>query len=323
MKKPYAALLALILCISLLAPAASAAETERTYTAARTNNAIVVSNGTDTPDAHLVYPAVYKIDGSNYFKLRDVAMLLCGSAKQFSVGYDDRAKAVSITSGKPYEAVGTELSGKAGESRTAIASNNTVSINGTPAPLTVFKIDGENYFKLRDLAKSLDFRVGYDDETKTVTVSGAKGYEEGEQSITMSYVDGSYDGERTRFVIRNDSDKTYTFGPEYVLKNIINGELVGFEFDYPLVWKEVIFTLEPWSEWEFTVDWSSTAYGKLKEGSYRLMKEVRDEDGESLVIYAYFDIPELCALPPAPRDLKSRDAAFRFEYEAEYSVSAK
>ena len=42
--------------------------------------------------------------------------------------------------------------------------------------LTVFKIDGANYFKLRDLGRALDFHVGYDNETKTVCISGAHGY---------------------------------------------------------------------------------------------------------------------------------------------------
>lgn len=176
MKKLYSSLLTLALCVTLLSSTAAAAKSEGTYSANATNNAIVVSNSTDAPDAHLVHPAVYKIEGANYFKLRDVAMLLSGSEKQFAVDYDENAKAVSITSGKPYAAIGGELSGTAAASCSAIVSNNTISINGNTTDLTVYKIDGANYFKLRDLGKALDFYVGYDDETKTVTISGAKGY---------------------------------------------------------------------------------------------------------------------------------------------------
>lgn len=177
MKKLYSVVLTLVLCITLLASTAAAAKSEETYSAIATNNTIVVSNSTDVPDAHLVHPAVYKIKGANYFKLRDVAMLLNGSGKQFAVDYDDTAKAVSITSGKPYIMVGGELSGTAAANRSAIVSNNTISINGNSTDLTVFKIDGANYFKLQDIGKALDFYVGYDDETKTVYISGAKGYE--------------------------------------------------------------------------------------------------------------------------------------------------
>ena len=41
--------------------------------------------------------------------------------------------------------------------------------------LTVYKIDGSNYFKLRDLGKALDFFVGYD-PASGVTISGESGY---------------------------------------------------------------------------------------------------------------------------------------------------
>ncbi|MCR5683688.1 MAG: copper amine oxidase N-terminal domain-containing protein [Clostridiales bacterium] len=176
MKKLNSSLLMLALCFTLLSSTAAAVKLGETYSAIATNNAIVVSNSTDAPDAHLVHPAVYKIEGANYFKLRDIAMLLNGSDKQFAVNYDDNAKAVSITSGKPYTAIGGELSGTAAASCSAIESNNTISINGNSSDLKVFKIDGANYFKLRDLGQALDFYVGYDDETKTVTISGAKGY---------------------------------------------------------------------------------------------------------------------------------------------------
>ncbi len=175
MKKLFAAVLTL--CLILSTPAVAAGEPEETYPAIPTNNTVVVSSRTDVPDAHLVFPAVYKIEGANYFKLRDLAMLLRDSDRQFSVDYDDSTKAVSITTGKPYAPIGGELSGTAGETGSAALSNNVILIDGEAVSLTVFKIDGANYFKLRDLGEALDFHVGYDDETKTVFISGARGYE--------------------------------------------------------------------------------------------------------------------------------------------------
>ena len=82
-----------------------------------------------------------------------------------------------IGSGKPYAPIGGELSGTAGETGSAALTNNVILIDGEAVSLTVFKIDGANYFKLRDLGEALDFHVGYDDETKTVFISGARGYE--------------------------------------------------------------------------------------------------------------------------------------------------
>lgn len=176
MRKPYPAALALVFCLALLIP--TAARAEENIPAMATNNMIVVSNSTEAPDAHPVHPAVYKIEGANYFKLRDLAMLLNGSGRQFSMDYDDASKTVSLTSGKPYSAIGGELSGAAAERCSAAVSNDVILIDGDPANLTVYKIDGVNYFKLRDLGKALDFHVGYDEETEIVYISGARGYEE-------------------------------------------------------------------------------------------------------------------------------------------------
>ena len=51
----------------------------------------------------------YNIDGSNYFKLRDLAKLMNGTTSQFSVGYDDATKTVTITTGEAYTPDGSEL----------------------------------------------------------------------------------------------------------------------------------------------------------------------------------------------------------------------
>ena len=174
MKKTCLSALMLALCFAFLAPARAAVR--EAVTAIPTKHAIVVSNGAVQPDAHLVHPTVYLIEGSNYCKLRDLAMLLNGSEKQFAVGYDSASKTVSITRGKSYNAVGGELSGAAVENVSAAISDHTIVIDGTPATLTAFMIDGANYFKLRDLGKALDFHVGYNDEMKTVFLSGAKPY---------------------------------------------------------------------------------------------------------------------------------------------------
>ena len=76
MKKICTAALALSLCFALLIPAAAAGSaigfTPRAAMA--TNNMIVVSNSTNTPDAHVVHPAVYKIEGDNFFRLRDLVL---------------------------------------------------------------------------------------------------------------------------------------------------------------------------------------------------------------------------------------------------------
>ena len=56
----------------------------------------------------------YNINDNNYFKLRDIAFVLSGTAKQFNVDWDDEANAISLTSGASYNAVGGEMEGKGG-----------------------------------------------------------------------------------------------------------------------------------------------------------------------------------------------------------------
>ena len=187
-----------------------------------TNNAIVVSNSTEQPDAHLVHPAVYKIAGNNYCKLRDVAMMLNGSGKQFAVDYDDAAKAVFISTGRPYAAIGGELTGAASKTASASPTNNGILIDGEPATLTVYKIDGANYFKLRDLGKALDFHVGYDDGTKTVYISGASGYEEetGSEQIPFEAqiirTNGYHDGaEYPKVTLADSAEELNRYYEEY------------------------------------------------------------------------------------------------------------
>ena len=105
-------------------------------------------------------PTVYKIGGSNYFKIRDVAAVLNGTEKQFAVGY--AGGKVTVTSGQPYEMTGTELKGAPAASGSATPSNDSILIDGAEASLTVYKIGGSNYFKLRDLGKALNFYVGWE-----------------------------------------------------------------------------------------------------------------------------------------------------------------
>ena len=107
-------------------------------------------------------PTVYKINDSNYFKIRDVAALLNGTEKQFAVGYDGGKNAVTATTGQGYDKQSGDLAGApAGGSQTADPSNDAIYVDGQKITAEVYKINGSNYFKLRDLGKALDFYVGW------------------------------------------------------------------------------------------------------------------------------------------------------------------
>ncbi len=150
------------------------------------SKAVTINIGTAeaTPTTDALYadgakktPSIYKIDGSNYFKVRDVAAILNGTDKQFSVGFDNATKCVTLTSGEAYQLTGSELAADASKGAvTALTSDNAIYINGERMNLKAYKINGSNYFKLRDLGQALDFHVGYDNNVKSIMVSGYAEY---------------------------------------------------------------------------------------------------------------------------------------------------
>lgn len=113
-------------------------------------------------DGKEIFCEKYNILGSNYFKLRDVAMLLNGTQAQFSVGWDGETGVVNIAPGESYVPVGGELTPGADKSASAVPSAQTILVNGfSRSDLSVFNLDGNNFFKLRDLGAALGFRVEY------------------------------------------------------------------------------------------------------------------------------------------------------------------
>ena len=140
---------------------------------------VMLSNQSLKVDGVPVTCEKYNINDENYFKLRDLAMALNGSASQFSVDYDPEAKAVRIETGKPYTPVGGELTQGEDKSDTARLSPQTVYINGEQrSDLTAYHIGGElgnNYFRLKDLGPALGFGVDYDIPSRTVLVTTGTG----------------------------------------------------------------------------------------------------------------------------------------------------
>ncbi|MBQ3378566.1 MAG: hypothetical protein IJG50_01730 [Clostridia bacterium] len=114
---------------------------------------------------------IYNIGGSNFFKLRDIAMLLNGTGSEFSVDFDSSQNAVTVVTGAPYSPVGGELVTGRDNSASAVSSSQTVIINGQAAALTAYNIGGNNFFKLREMGEALGFDVDYDADTATMLVS--------------------------------------------------------------------------------------------------------------------------------------------------------
>jgi hypothetical protein len=128
-------------------------------------------------EVYAIIPA-NAVNGNNYFKLRDVAALLNGTDAQFSVDYDSATNTIVIVTGQPYTSDGSELSGGSAVSVTAQRTSQALTINGeTVNDLSIYaithdgSINGNNYFKLRDLGDKLGFGVDYDAQTNSVVVT--------------------------------------------------------------------------------------------------------------------------------------------------------
>ena len=129
-------------------------------------------------DGEAAAPAAYVIGGSNYVKLRDVAQLLNGTAAQFGVEWDGAARRIDLTDGAAYEPVGGELAAPAAGGKQAALTEAPVYLDGQALDLTAYEIDGNNYFKLRDLGAALDFGVTWDAQTRTVRIDTDAPYTE-------------------------------------------------------------------------------------------------------------------------------------------------
>ena len=67
-----------------------------------------------------------------------------------------------------------------GDGKTKVATPTTSKIfkDGKEISLTAYNINGNNYFKLRDLAKAFDIGVTWDGKTNTVGIDTSIGYVE-------------------------------------------------------------------------------------------------------------------------------------------------
>ena len=133
---------------------------------------VAVSGHTFKVNGKNVAPQAYNIDGYNYFKLRDVAYLLADTAAPFNVTWSaSQSKVVNIVPGQKYQKVGGELSASTLTSLKVSASTFKVLMEGKTLPLRGYLINGNNYYSIADIAESVGFEAGWDNATRTVSIT--------------------------------------------------------------------------------------------------------------------------------------------------------
>ena len=163
-------LLAIVLCLVILSVFGVSALAS-TQTVNPTASTVIVDGTATAFEAYL-------IGGNNFFKLRDLAYSLNGSSKQFAVGWDSAANAISLTSGEPYEPSGGEMTQGDGVPKAANLTTSRVYLDNRELSLTAYNIGGNNFFRLRDLMRELDIGVTWDGATSTIGIDTSIGYVE-------------------------------------------------------------------------------------------------------------------------------------------------
>lgn len=156
MNKRTTAVMALGLSAVMFASAGAVADLPATPT--RTKGQSVYVGNTR------VYPTGYNIKDNNYFKLRDIGQLV-----GFGVEWDEATRTVVITSDRTTPVL-TGLLDMAQTGSTAKLSPQRITVDGEEVSLTSYLIRGNNYIKLRDIAKEIHFGVEYDMASKKVTI---------------------------------------------------------------------------------------------------------------------------------------------------------
>jgi len=159
-KKIVTGLTVLSIILSMMVPIHA---NQSIHTVATTAN-IVVDNKTITPRA-------YNIQGYNYFMLRDIAHYVKDSQKAFDVEWNQETATIIIETGKPYLGGYVSKSSTNGNAVTEVSmSKAKVMKNGVPLFMTGYVIEGNTYYKLRDMGLAFDFNVFWDGAMNKVVI---------------------------------------------------------------------------------------------------------------------------------------------------------
>lgn len=128
----------------------------------------------------------YNIEDYNYFKLRDLAVILKAGGINFNL--DGDYSKIDLYKDRIYLEKTSDLSDIGNVKKYAIPKRMMLNLieekNTTAYGVDVYNIDGYNYFKLRDIGKILNFKVDYD-ENKNRALIYTKVEEENPSSIVL------------------------------------------------------------------------------------------------------------------------------------------
>lgn len=115
--------------------------------------------------------AGYNVNSSNYYKIRDIAMLLRATSAKFEVTWDASLGGISIQPGVKYTVVGEELSPDYSTSFDISSYDGNIFVNNSAVNIEAYTINGSTYMKIRDIADVVGFGVDWDGASGTIVIS--------------------------------------------------------------------------------------------------------------------------------------------------------
>lgn len=167
-----------------------------TYVAPKAETATPSSAKVEVDGKKYTVPA-YNINGENFMRIRDIAYILNGTSKQFNVIYNKWQDSVLLRTSdyeetpekeNAYTAVGGEMKALQSGSKQAVPSKQELTLDGIQINPLAYSIDGNNFVRLRDIGKIIDFNVTWDGTTSTIkidTKSEYKGLDETQVSSNV------------------------------------------------------------------------------------------------------------------------------------------
>ncbi|ANF97085.1 subtype B tannase [Paenibacillus bovis] len=118
----------------------------------------------------------YNIKGSNYFPLENMAAVLSSTLKRFDVTTGQQSSKIQLTSGQSY--TDSYNISTLADSQKAAPIQTAVYLDGKPISISGYTVNGNSYFKMRDIAKALNFNVTWDSASSTLQLDTSSAYQE-------------------------------------------------------------------------------------------------------------------------------------------------
>lgn len=112
----------------------------------------------------------FNLSGNNYFRLYDLASGFWGSNNYFNITWNQNENITEVSTGQNINTYAKQSSKQytIGSNYSGKFINTRLLVDGEIHNLQALNIDGNNYFRLRDLFDILDFKLGWDGQGNTI-----------------------------------------------------------------------------------------------------------------------------------------------------------